>query len=152
MAFNLIQLNSYTQKENFVDDCNFGDEKTNGTEVLELNSLKQRVKNYKDVMLHDYGVEPSKFSQTIPVNIESILTLIARNWKDLAGVRIYLSKKTRDKRNNDYELILVPCTEEVDNGRKYFKDKLSLTLSDSHIFVSDCRRPPDCNTKGAGLI
>src|SRR4051812_36470595 len=106
---------SSTPSNNFMEDdpCGLIHER-NSTPVeqsLDPYVIKEQVNNYQTAF-ENSGVPNEYIIQAIPINIKRIKELIEKNdGDDLAGMRLYFSKKSADpKVNDDYQLTLVPCT------------------------------------------
>lgn len=150
----LYKLNSDTPAEALTSGCNLSTETSNNQTQVETNPLKEQVENYRKVMQEDFKVKEEVFFNTIPININHLISFISNNGLDLAAVRIYMAKKTSDPLLDDYELIFVPCVAFMDeNGSVlYYRDKLGMQSEEiSNIITVQCRRPPGCQL-GALLL
>lgn len=119
--------------------------------------LKQEVNHYRAVMRNNFNVPEDAFFSSIPVSIQGIKDLIANSGTDLAGIRIYVSKKSSDHNKGDHQIIIVPCREKKDaTGAPYYEDMVGSTApaaptaTSTFALTVECRKPPGC-TQGALL-
>ncbi|MBL0741982.1 hypothetical protein [Chryseolinea lacunae] len=150
----LYKLNSDTPAEALTAGCNLSTETSNNQTPMQTNPLKEQVENYRKVMQEDFNVKEEVFFNTIPIKINHLISFVSNNGMDLAGVRIYMAKKTPDPLLDDYELIFVPCNafRDEDGNVLYYRDKLGTQAEEiSNIITVQCRRPPGCQL-GALLL
>jgi hypothetical protein len=151
------KLNSEPATEALTEGCDVGKETSENQTKVNIEGkggLIEQVANYKKVMTEDFGISENVFFETIPVNMGHILSFISKNWEDLAGTRIYFTKKTDDPGLDDYELLFVPCKAVKDKRGDvaFYEDKLvNRNGTPTHIISIKCRKPPNC-TKGAHLL
>jgi hypothetical protein len=153
MANKITQLNDFPSKKVFTqkDGCGYEEEVPGEGTDLELQDLKSRVKNYKTFMLNKYGVPEEELFNVVVFDIKNVQALLSRN-KTATGLRVYLSKNSSDPNVLDYEIIVVPTKDAVDQyGNRYFLDMLNPGDPDANLFISYCRRPPGCPDNGALL-
>lgn len=153
MTNKITQLNDFPSKKDFTekDGCGYEEEIPGSGTELEFLDLKRRVKNFKSFMLEKYGVPKDKLFNIAVFDIKNVQALLERN-PTATGLRVYLSKNTENPSILDYELIVVPTKNAVDqHGNKYFLDMLSKGDPDVNLFITYCRRPPGCPDNGALL-
>ena len=151
----LLKLNDETPPQLNTSPCDLTNESSENQIQFPIDGtdgVRQKIINYKSVMVGNFKVPENVFFSNIPINIGHLLSFISKNWEGLSGIRIYFSKMTEDQLKNDYELVIVPCTTKSDaNGQPYYEDMLQKSNgSPSNIISIKCRKPPGC--PGALLV